>query len=137
MYFFYQLALFLETQTSQWVSIIPFHEKNSVMQKVTCCQSLKLVSFIMLLWQDTFCQVMHKRVPSIFVDENSIAFLFVYRKLIGLTLGLDLVHVLTHAWPIETYPLESAVKVDFSVEPTSSIMYFLQLSLGFLLPHTS
>ena len=107
------------------------------MQKISCYQTLKLVSFTVLLWQDTFSQVSHKWTPLVFANEYQATFLFVCCKLAGLALGLDLVCVLAHAWPIETCPLESAVKVDFFTGPTGLIMYFLQLSLGLFLPHTS
>ena len=67
------------------------------MQKVVRCQPFKLVSFTMLLWQDALYQVLHKRFSPIFANEDSIAFFPICCKLIGLTLGLDLVYVLTHA----------------------------------------
>ena len=107
------------------------------MQKVARCQPFKLISFTMPLRQDAFCQELHKRFSLIFANEDNIAFFPVCCKLIGLTLGLDFVRVLTHAWPIETYPLESTVKADLSTEPIGSVMYFPKLSLGLLLPHTS
>jgi len=81
--------------------------------------------------------VLYEWAPLVFADEYSIAFLSIYYKLTGLALDLDLVCVLTHTWPIKTYLLESTAKVDFSAEPAGLIMHFLQLSLGFLLPHAS
>ena len=102
------------------------------MQKVMCWQSLKLVSFTVPLWQDTFCQVLQEWTPPVFVDEYSITFLSVCCKLAGLALGLDLVCVFANAWPMETCPLESAVKIDFSIEFAGLIMYFLQLSSSLL-----
>ena len=53
------------------------------------------------------------------------AFLSIYCKLIGLELGLDLVRILAHAWPIETCHLKSTVKADFFAELAGSVMYFL------------
>ena len=57
------------------------------MQKVTCCQPPKLVSFTVLLQQDTFCQVLYEWTSLVFVDEHSVTFLSVCRKLTGLTLS--------------------------------------------------
>ena len=93
------------------------------MQKVMRGQPLKLVSFIMLLWQDAFCQVLYKWAPSILADEHSITFLFVYRKLAGSALGLDLFCLFTHAWPIEACPLKPAIKADLPAGSTSLVMY--------------
>ena len=61
------------------------------MQKVTCCQPLKLVSFTMLLWQDAFYQVLYEWASLVLVDEHSITFLYICLELAGLALGLDLV----------------------------------------------
>ena len=56
------------------------------MQKVTCCQPPKLVSFTVLLQQDTFCQVLYEWTSLVFADEHSVTFLSVYRKLTAPTL---------------------------------------------------
>ena len=66
------------------------------MQKVTCCQFLELVSFTALLWQDTFCQVLHEWTPPVLADKYNVTFLSVCCKLASLTLGLDLICILTH-----------------------------------------
>ena len=137
MYFFYHFSCFFMTQTSQRVPIIPFFEKDCIMQNLTCCQPLELVSFTMLLWQDAFCQVLYEWASPVFDDEHNITFLFVYRELAGLALGLDLVYFFTHAWPIEACLLKSAVKADLPARSTSLVVYFFQFSLSFLLPHTS
>ena len=105
------------------------------MQKVTLCQPPKLVSFIVLLWQDAFCQVLHEWASPVFADEHNVTFLFVYREVAGPTLGLDLICIFTHTWPIEACPLKYAVKADFPVGLASLVVYFFQFSLGFLLPH--
>ena len=78
----------------------------------------------MFLRQDAICQVLHKRAPLILADENNIAFLLVCCKLTGLASGLDLIHVLTHAWLRETRPLKSAVQADFFAELAGFVMYF-------------
>ena len=78
------------------------------MQKVTCCQPLKLVSFTMLLWQDAFCQVLYEWASLVFIDEHSITFLFVCCELAGPTQSLDLVFF-THACPIEACPLKPTI----------------------------
>ena len=121
----------------KWVStpIIPFLEKASIMQKITCCQPLKLVSFSVLLWQNTFFQVLCEWTSPVFTDEHRVTFLSICCNLVGLTLGLDLICVFTHTWPIETCPLKSAVKIGLSAGSASLIMHFLQLSLGLLLPY--
>ena len=49
--------------------------------------------------------------------------------------GLDL-HPYPYL-PIKARPLESAIKIDFSIESAGFIMYFLQLSSSFFLPHAS
>ena len=107
------------------------------MQKVAYCQPPKLASFTVLLWQDAFCQILHEWSPPVFADENSITFFSVCCKLVGPTLGLDLVYVFTYAWPIEACLLKSAVKANLPTGSTSLVMYFFQLSLGLLLPHAS
>ena len=71
------------------------------MQKVTCGQSLKFVSFTMLLCLDALCQVLYEWASSILANEHNITFLSIYRELAGSALGLDLVCFFTHAWPIE------------------------------------
>nr|POF21551.1 hypothetical protein CFP56_10764 [Quercus suber] len=91
----------------------------------------------MLLWQDTFCQVLYEWASPVLTDEHNITFLFVCGELSGPALGLDLVCFFTHAWPVEAYPLKSVVKVDLPAGPTSFVVYFFQFSLGFLPPHTS
>ena len=93
------------------------------MQKVTCGQPLKLVSFIMLLWQDAFCQVLYEWASPILADEHNITFLSVCRKLVGSALGLDLVCIFTLAWLIEAYPLKPAIKADLPAGSTSLVMY--------------
>ena len=95
------------------------------MQKVACHQSLRLVSFTVLLWQDTLCQVLHEWTPLVFANEYSVTFLSVCCKLVGLALGLDLICVLTHTWPIKTNPLESKVKIVLFAESAGLIMHFL------------
>ena len=137
MYFFYHFSCFFRTQTSQRVSIIPLFEKDCIMQKVSCCQPLKLVSFTMLLWQDAFCQVLYEWVSPVLANEHSITFFSVCCELAGPALGLDLVCFFTHAWPIEACPLKSAVKADLSVRSISLVMYIFQFSLGFHPSHTS
>ena len=107
------------------------------MQEVTCCQPLKLISFTVLLWQDAFCYVLYERASPNLADEYSVTFLPVCRKLASPTLGLNLICIFTHAWPIEACPLESAVKIDFPARPASLVVYFFQFSLGFLLAHSS
>ena len=107
------------------------------MQKVTCCQPLKFVSFIMLLWQDALCQLLYEWASPILADEHSITFLSVCRELAGPALGLDLVCFFTHVWPIEAYPLKSAVKANLPAGSTSLVMYIFQFSLGFHPSHTS
>ena len=57
------------------------------MQKVTCCQPPKLVSFTVLLRQDTFCQVLYEWTSLVFADEHSLTFLSVCRRLTGPTLS--------------------------------------------------
>ena len=59
------------------------------MQKVAHCQPFKLISFAMLLWQDTLCQVLHKQASSVFTSENNIIVLPVYSQMVGFALGLD------------------------------------------------
>ena len=100
------------------------------MQKVTRCQPLKLVSFIVLLWQDAFCQVLYEWAFPVFANEHNITFLSVCYELAGPVLGLDSICVFTHAWRIEACPLKFAVKADLPTGSTSLVMYFLQLSLG-------
>ena len=103
------------------------------MREVTCCQPLKFVSFTMLLWQDVFCQVLHEMAPPILADKYSVTFLPVCRNLAGPILGLDLICVFTHTWPIEACSLKSAVKTNFPARLASLVVYFFQFSLGFLL----
>jgi len=107
------------------------------MQKVTCCQPPKLISFTVLLRQDTFCQVLNEWTSLVFTDEHNVTFLSVCNKLAGFTLGLDLICVFTYAWPIEACPLKSAVRADLLAGSTSLVMYFFQLSLGLFLRHAS
>ena len=107
------------------------------MQKVTHCQPLKLVSFTVLLWQDAFCQVLYEWASPVFADEHNVTFLSVCCELAGPALGLDSIYVFTFAWPIEACPLKSAVKANLPAESASLVMYFFQLSLGLLQPHTS
>ena len=136
MYFFYHFSCFFRTQTSQKVPIIPLFEKDCIMQKVTCCQPLKLVSFTMLLWQDAFCQVLYEWASPIFAGEHSITFLSVCRELASPAQSLDLVCFFTHAWPIEACPLKPTVQADLPAGSTSLIMYIFQFSLGFHPSHT-
>ena len=82
------------------------------MQKITRCQPPKLISFTVFLWQDAFCQVLHEWASPVFADEHNVTFLSICCELAGPTLGSDSVCIFTHAWPIEAYPLKSAVKVD-------------------------
>ena len=105
------------------------------MQKVTRCQPPKLVSFTVPLWQDVFCQVLHEWASLVFTDEHSVTFFSVRCELAGPTLDLGLVCVFTHTWPIEACPLKFAVKADLPAGSASLVMYFFQLSLGFVLPH--
>ena len=107
------------------------------MQKVAHCQPLKFIFFAILLWQDTFCQVLHKRTSPIFIGENSVTLFPVCNQMAGLTLGLDQVYILTNAWPIKTCSLKSTVKADLTAKPVGSAMQFLQFSVGLFLPHTS
>ena len=74
-----------------------------------CCQPFKLVSFDVFLWQDAICQILHAWASLVFPDEHNVTFLYVCRKLVGLALGLDLIYVFTHTWPIEACPLKSAL----------------------------
>ena len=94
------------------------------MQKVARCQPLKPVSFTVLLWQDTFYQVLREQASPVFVGEHSVTFFFVCCKLAGLALALDSVCVFTHAWPIEARPLKSTIKADLSTGFASLVMYF-------------
>ncbi|XP_065630960.1 uncharacterized protein LOC112030129 isoform X1 [Quercus suber] len=87
--------------------------------------------------EDAFYQVLYKWGSPVFADEHSGTFLSICRKLAVPTLGLDLVYIFTHVWPIKARSLKSAVKADLSIGFTSLLMYFFQLSLGLLLPHTS
>ena len=137
MYFFYHFSCFFRTQTFQRVPIIPLFEKDCIMQKVTCCQPLKLVSFTMLLWQDVFYQVLYEWASSVLANEHNITFLSICHELAGPALGLDLVCFFTYAWPIEVCLLKSAVKADLFVGSTSLVMYIFQSSLGFHPSHTS
>ena len=105
------------------------------MQKVTRCQPPKLISFTVPLWQDVFCQVLHEWASLVFTDEHSVTFFSVCCELVGPILGLDSVCVFTHAWPIEACPLKFAVKADLPAGSASLVMYFFQLSLGFILLH--
>ena len=69
-----------------------------------------LVSFTMPLWQNAFCQVLCDWTSLVFADEHNATFLFVYYKLAGSTLGLGLICVFTHTWPIESLPSEVCSK---------------------------
>ena len=93
------------------------------MQKVTCGQPLKFVSFTMLLWQDAFYQVFYEWASLILAVEHNITFLSICRELAGPALGLDLVCFFTHAWPIEVCPLKLAIKADLPTGSTSLVMY--------------
>ena len=105
------------------------------MQKVTHCQPPKFVSFTVPLWQDAFYQVLHEWASPVFADEHSVTFFSIRCKLAGPTLGLDSVCIFTHAWIIEACHFKSVVKADLPVRSVSLVMYFFQLSLGFVLPH--
>jgi len=59
------------------------------MQKVANYQPFKLISFAMLLWQDTLCQVLHKQASPVFIGENNIILLPVCSQMAGFALGLN------------------------------------------------
>ena len=107
------------------------------MQKVTCCQPPKLVSFTVLLRQNTFCQVLHEWASPVLAGEHNVTFLSIYHELAGPTLDLDLICIFTHTWPVEACPLKSVVKADLPAGSASLVVYFFQFSLGLLLPYTS
>ena len=76
------------------------------MQKEMCCQPPMLVSFTVPLWQNAFCQVLCDWTSLVFTDEHSATFFSVCCKLAGSTMGLDLICVFTHTWPMESLPFE-------------------------------
>ena len=94
------------------------------MHKVACCQPLKLVSFSVLLWQDTLCQVLQEWTSPVYACEHNLTFLSICCKLAGLAFGLDLIYVFTYTWPLEACPLKPMVKIDFSAGSASLVMHF-------------
>ena len=94
------------------------------MHKVACCQPLKLVSFSVLLWQDTLCQVLQEWTSPVCACEHNLTFLSICCKLAGLALGLDLIYVFTYTWPLEACPLKPMVKIDFSTGSASLVVHF-------------
>lgn len=59
------------------------------MKQLAGYQLPELIPFAMLLWEDTFYQVLYERASPILSGKHSIALFPVYSQMASFTLGLD------------------------------------------------
>ena len=70
----------------------------------------------MLLWQDPLWQVSHERALPILRGKHNVAFFSIYGHMAGFTLGLNLVRILAHIWPVEAHSLQTSIQANLLAE---------------------